>query len=63
MKVFPDFSPKTDVFRAQRGYFPVEVNSDHKTAVGDDEQRIAEPASAHVLEEGAHRLRVFLRPP
>ena len=29
-------------------------------AVGDDQQRVAEPAGAHVLEEGAHRLGVLL---
>lgn len=28
--------------------------------VAHDEQRIAEPAAAHVLEEGAHRLGVLL---
>ena len=33
---------------------------DARRAVGDDEQRIAEPAGAHVLEEGAHRLGVLL---
>ena len=29
-------------------------------AVGDDQQRVAEPAGAHVLEEGGHRLGVLL---
>ena len=33
---------------------------DARRAVGDDQQRVAEPAGAHVLEEGGDRLGVLL---
>jgi hypothetical protein len=47
-------------WRAERGKHSLDGADDARRPIGDDDERVAEPAGAHVLEEGAHRLGVLL---